>query len=125
MTDLIKRLRDTCKGHPHAKIAWPHSVLHEAADALECMTWNDDMDAAPKGVERHGKKGMAWMMLAYPDGEGGSNVASGMRVGDEFFVCGTFYCGGSFEGKQYELLEHKITPTHWMLSLTPPEGSVA
>lgn len=32
---LAKRLRDACVGHPHAKIPWPHRLLHEAADALD------------------------------------------------------------------------------------------
>ncbi len=33
--DLVSRLREQCNGHPHAKIAWPHRILHEAAIALE------------------------------------------------------------------------------------------
>lgn len=33
--DLVSRLREQCNGHPHAKIAWPHRILHEAATALE------------------------------------------------------------------------------------------
>lgn len=32
--ELIERVRAACNGHPHAKIAWPHRILHEAADAL-------------------------------------------------------------------------------------------
>lgn len=32
---LVERLRAECSGHPHAKIAWPHRILHEAASALE------------------------------------------------------------------------------------------
>lgn len=35
MADLVERLRAACNGHPHAKIEWPHRILHEAADALE------------------------------------------------------------------------------------------
>jgi hypothetical protein len=31
---LVERLREACNGHPHAKIAWPHRVLHEAADTI-------------------------------------------------------------------------------------------
>jgi len=31
---LVERIRAACVGHPHAKIAWPHRILHEAADAL-------------------------------------------------------------------------------------------
>lgn len=32
--ELVARLREACVGHPHAKVAWPHRVLHEAADAI-------------------------------------------------------------------------------------------
>ena len=32
--ELIERVRAACNGHPHAKIAWPHRILHEAAAAL-------------------------------------------------------------------------------------------
>ena len=32
---LTERLRAACNGHPHAKIPWPHRILHEAADAIE------------------------------------------------------------------------------------------
>ena len=33
--DLVVRLREACDGHPHAKIAWPHRILHEAAEEIE------------------------------------------------------------------------------------------
>lgn len=32
---LVDRLRGACSGHPHATIAWPHRVLHEAAARIE------------------------------------------------------------------------------------------
>lgn len=35
--DLVKRLRSACNGHPHAKIPWPHRVLHEAADRIAAL----------------------------------------------------------------------------------------
>lgn len=38
MTDtkeLRERLLAACVGHPHAKIPWPHRILHEAASAIE------------------------------------------------------------------------------------------
>jgi len=34
-TDIVKRLRARCVGHPNAKIPWPHYELHEAADLIE------------------------------------------------------------------------------------------
>lgn len=36
MNDLVKRLRDVCVGMP-AEIAWPHRILHEAADRIEAL----------------------------------------------------------------------------------------
>lgn len=35
MSDIVERLRAACNGHPHAKIPWPHRVLHEGADEIE------------------------------------------------------------------------------------------
>ena len=35
MSDLPERLREACKGHPVAKINWPHRLLHDAADEIE------------------------------------------------------------------------------------------
>jgi len=34
MAEAAKQLRDACVG-PHAKIAWPHRILHETADLLD------------------------------------------------------------------------------------------
>jgi hypothetical protein len=28
--DILERLKSACNGHPHAKIAWPHYLLHDA-----------------------------------------------------------------------------------------------
>ena len=35
---LTVRLRAVCNGHPCATIAWPHRILHEAADAIADLT---------------------------------------------------------------------------------------
>lgn len=32
--DVTQRLRNACVGHPHAKIPWPHRVLHDGADEI-------------------------------------------------------------------------------------------
>ena len=53
---LVERLRKACNGHPHAKIAWPHRVLHEAADRIEALeqavdAFADICDAL--GLKRH------------------------------------------------------------------------
>ena len=38
MSDLIERLKDACVGKPHAKIAWPHRLLHDAAAEITRLT---------------------------------------------------------------------------------------
>ena len=35
---LPARLRSACAGHPAASIPWPHRLLHDAADRIECLT---------------------------------------------------------------------------------------
>lgn len=32
--DIVERLNDHCVGHPHAKIEWPHRLLHDARDEI-------------------------------------------------------------------------------------------
>ena len=34
MTNIVERLHDACNGHPHAKIPWPHRLLHDARDEI-------------------------------------------------------------------------------------------
>lgn len=34
---LVERLKEACSGHPHAKIAWPHRLLHEAVEAIVAL----------------------------------------------------------------------------------------
>lgn len=38
ISEIVRELREACSGHPHAKIAWPHRLLHRAADALERLS---------------------------------------------------------------------------------------
>lgn len=33
--DIVDKLNEACVGHPHAKIPWPHRLLHEARDEIE------------------------------------------------------------------------------------------
>lgn len=35
MTDIVEKLGEASKGHPAAKIAWPHRILHESADEID------------------------------------------------------------------------------------------
>lgn len=34
VSDIIARLNTACVGHPHARIPWPHRLLHDAADEI-------------------------------------------------------------------------------------------
>jgi len=43
---LVRQLREACKGHPNARIPWPHRLLHEAADAIERLQGYAEGDAA-------------------------------------------------------------------------------
>lgn len=46
---LVERLRAACVGHPHAKIAWPHRILHEAAAEIESLrSRNAELEGALK-----------------------------------------------------------------------------
>jgi len=89
------------------------SALHPASPLGAVPKWQP-IETAPSGVARDGKKPMAWMLLAWPDGEGGYNSGSGMRAGDQFFAAATFYTGGPFDGKQFTMREIEVSPTHWM-----------
>lgn len=35
---VVAELREACVGHPVAKIAWPHRLLHRAADRLDKLS---------------------------------------------------------------------------------------
>lgn len=59
--DLSKRLRAECNGHPHAKIKWPHRILHEAADEIDRLT--SAPERARKAVE--GMRPAGSMIYAY------------------------------------------------------------
>ena len=37
LAEMARKVRALCKGHPAAKIAWPHRELHEIADELEAL----------------------------------------------------------------------------------------
>lgn len=38
--DIVARLYAACNGHPHAKIAWPHRLLHDAVKEIETLRAN-------------------------------------------------------------------------------------
>lgn len=47
------RLRGACVGHPHAKIPWPHYLLHEAANELDAKQREiDNLKDLMRGVSR-------------------------------------------------------------------------
>jgi hypothetical protein len=35
--DVIDRLKAACVGHPHAKIPWPHRLLHDAIAEIKAL----------------------------------------------------------------------------------------
>lgn len=96
------------------------TALRSAPPVGARVTGWQPIGTAPSGVSRNGKLGVCWMMLAIPHDDGGYNCVSGMRVGDKFFACLTFYCGGPFDGKQYVQREVEVLPTHWMPPPEPP-----
>ncbi len=54
---MSERLRAACDGHPHAKIPWPHRVLHEAADYIErleerCQAYKGQVWAGSAEIDR-------------------------------------------------------------------------
>lgn len=53
MADIIERLNEACNGHPHAKIPWPHRLLHDARDEIErlrfeCLVWEYVAEGYPE-----------------------------------------------------------------------------
>jgi hypothetical protein len=53
--ELVARLRAACIGHPDAKIAWPHRLLHDAADTIEALAlaepkWGEIAEAPKDGT---------------------------------------------------------------------------
>ena len=101
MTDLIKRLREPLEWEMRKADEYYNDERSEAADALERMQWNPDMDAAPKD---------------------GTDVLVHVEKTREQFVA--FYNSGRWA---FGLMAngHAIAlrdPTHWMPLPTPPEG---
>lgn len=35
--DIVERLNAACVGHPHARISWPHYLLHDARAEIEWL----------------------------------------------------------------------------------------
>jgi len=84
------------------------------------MDWQP-IETAPEGVPRiAGAAKVCWMLLAWPDGEGDFHTGHGMRVNDKFYSTAIFYCGGTYDGKQYEYLELEVFPTNWAPIPEPP-----
>ena len=56
MSDLPKRIRAYCRGKT-AMIAWPHRILHEAAEAIEVSEKDTRLDTCMK-LLRDNKNGL-------------------------------------------------------------------
>ncbi|MGU2415258.1 hypothetical protein [Burkholderia cenocepacia] len=85
--------------------------MSEIKHAPDAYDWQP-IETAPRG-----KKGWAWMNLAWGP-EGDQSTGLGMRWGDRFFAAGVYYCLG--QEKQYEIREVEVQPTHWMPTLGVP-----
>jgi hypothetical protein len=70
VSELVERLREACKGHPHAKIPWPHRLLHEAIAEIERLSH----PSPSEDVAQLGRETVAnWMILrGYATGHGDS-----------------------------------------------------
>jgi uncharacterized protein YukE len=62
MKSLPERLRANCNGHPCAMIAWPHRILHEAADRIEELDRENVL--LRKALEDAPKPAMAWSHIS-------------------------------------------------------------
>lgn len=49
MDDLVNRLKDACVGHPHARVPWPHRLLHEAKKEIEQLRETVRLDIQDAG----------------------------------------------------------------------------
>jgi hypothetical protein len=79
----------------------PASAVAEAAGE---KGWQP-IETAPKGAN-----GYAWMLLAWGPEEDIS-TGWGMRHGDKFYACGTFYC--LEQERRHQFREIEVTPTYW------------
>lgn len=62
--DLIERINAACVGHPHAKIPWPHRLLHECRDRIKAL---ERECAALRGeLTQCRKEKNALVLKAYP-----------------------------------------------------------
>jgi hypothetical protein len=50
MSKLPQDLRQAARGHPYAKIMWPHRILHDAAKCIESL--ETDLAAAREELAR-------------------------------------------------------------------------
>lgn len=86
--------------------AAPVASMAAQAPVREVPGWQP-IETAPRGA-----KGISFFMAAWGPEESQS-VGKCIRIGDDFYAAGVFYCLGNKE-KPYELREVKVQPTHWM-----------
>lgn len=76
MAEIADELRKACSGHPHAKIAWPHRLLHRAADELDAKDKRiAELEAALAGaayiacLQRDDNSERAWFIVGWQGGK--------------------------------------------------------
>lgn len=63
--DVLARLKAACVGHPNAKIAWPHRLLHDAIAEIERLRPASVVPADVQKVAREAT--MGWMAAGQPE----------------------------------------------------------
>lgn len=89
-------------------------ALAARVEKAEASRWQL-IETAPQGAN-----GMAWMRLAWGEGED-QCTGDGFRQGDEFFACSWFYQLG--QPKQFAARDHLVKPTHWAPLDAPPSDA--
>ena len=63
--NIADELRKACDGHPHAKIAWPHRLLHKAAVALDAKDKRiAELEADNRRMKRREETSLKFWMRA-------------------------------------------------------------
>lgn len=137
MAEIADELRKACSGHPHAKIAWPHRLLHRAADELDAKDKRiAELEAGRWQPIETAPKGGTAVILYCPQGDGNPGSTYRVTAGQWFSSDGgtTEYrdSEGRWIGQDDEepwagwvsmdggFSEDTMMPTHWHPLPAPP-----